>query len=378
MKLTCMQDDLKRGLAAISHAVAGKSATLPVLANVLLATDDGRLKLTATNLEVGINRWIGANIAQAGAVAVPAKLLADVVGGLPNDKVTLTLDPKTQTLRVECGRFVSNIKGVDADEFPSLPAVNTRAPLVSLPAVLWREAIEQVAFAAATDESRPILTGVLVRTRDQQLTLVAADGFRLAMRTIPLAETVAHAVDCLIPARTLAELARIIGDIEGDVAMVYTPGGSHVLFHTENTEVVSRLIEGRFPDFERIIPQQYLTRTVLDSTELAKAVKLASFFASASQNVVKLKIEPAGEMGPGRVVLSANSAELGDNTSELDGSVTGDGGVIALNVKFLADAIAAVGSNQIAFEMQSAQSPAVFKPVGHDGYIHIVMPMSMR
>lgn len=378
MKLTCMQDDLKRGLAAVSHAVAGKSSTLPVLANVLLSTDEGRLKLTATNLEVGINRWIGAHVVQDGAVAVPAKLLADVVGGLPNDKVTLTLDVKTQTLRVECGRFVSNIKGVDADEFPSLPTVSARAPLVSLPAEVWREAIEQVAFAAASDESRPILTSVLVRTRDQQMTLVAADGFRLAMRTIHVAEPVVHAVDCLIPARTLAELARIIGDIEAEVAMVYMPGGSHVLFHTENIEVVSRLIEGRFPDFERIIPQQYLTRTVLDSNELAKAVKLASFFAVASQNVVKLKIEPAGEFGPGRVILSANSAELGDNTSELDGSVTGEGGVIALNVKFLADAIAAIGSNQIAFEMQSSQSPAVFKPVGQDGYIHIVMPMSMR
>lgn len=377
MKLTCMQEDLKRGLAAVGHAVAGKS-TLPVLANVLLATDEGRLKLTATNLEVGINRWISATITRDGAVAVPAKLLTDVVGGLPNDKVTLSLDQKTQTLRVECGRFVSNIKGVDADEFPSLPTVSAQTPLVSLPAEVWQEAIDQVAFAAATDESRPILTGVLVRTRDQQVTLVAADGFRLAMRTIQLPAPVAHAVDCLIPARTLSELARIIGDTDAEVAMVYMPGGSHVLFHTENIEVVSRLIEGRFPDFERIIPQQYLTRMVLDSSELAKAVKLASFFAGSSQNVVKLKIEPASELAPGRVVISANAAELGDNTSDLDGSVTGEGGVIALNVRFLADAIAAVHSNQIAFEMQSAQSPAVFKPVGQDGYIHIVMPMSMR
>jgi len=377
MKLVCMQEDLKRGLAAVGHAVATKS-TLPVLANVLLATDEGRLKLTATNLEVGINRWIHAQVTRDGAVAVPAKLLTDVVGGLPNEAVSLSLDQKTQTLRVECGRFVSNIKGVDADEFPTLPTVSSRAPLVSLSAELWREAIEQVAFAAASDESRPILTGVLVRTRDQTLTLVAADGFRLAMRTIQLAAPASHAVDCLIPARTLNELARIIGDTDADVAMVYTPGGSHVLFHTENVEVVSRLIEGRFQDFERIIPQQYLTRMVLDSGELAKAVKLASFFASSSQNVVKLKIEPSNEVGPGRVVLSANAAELGDNTSELDGSVTGEGGAIALNVKFLADAIAAVRSNQIAFEMQSAQSPAVFKPVGHDGYIHIVMPMSMR
>ncbi len=377
MKITCLQEDLKRGLAKVNYAVADKG-TLPVLANVLLTTDNGRLKLMSTNLEVIIQRWIGATVIQDGAIAVPAKLFSDVIGGLPNDRVTLTLDPKTQTLRIECGRFVSNIKGVDPDQFPSLPVVHRDLPLASLPAATWREAIEQVAFAAASDASRPILTGVLIRTRDQQVTLVAADGFRLAMRTIQLPEPAPQVVDCIVPARMLSELARIVADTDEDVAMFYKPGASQVLFQTENTEVLSRLIDGRFPDFERIIPQQYLTRVVLDSSELAKAAKLASFFAATSQNVMKMKIEPAGEFGPGRVIISANSAELGDNTSELDGSVTGEGGSIALNVKFLADAIEAVGSNQIAFEMQTPQSPAVFKPVGHDGYIHIVMPMNLR
>lgn len=377
MKLTCLQDNLKRGLATVSHAVAGKS-TLPVLSNVLLATDEGRLKLAATNLEVGITHWIGAQIQEEGAVTVPAKLLADVIGGLPNDRVTLTLDARTQTLKVECGRFTSNIKGIEADEFPTIPSITGQEPLTSLPPDVLREAIDQVVFAAATDESRPVLAGVLVRLNDTRLFFAAADGFRLATRNVTLPEPVARQSEFIVPARTLAELARIASETQGQVSITVATGGSQVLFHTETTELVSRLIDGRFPDVERIIPQQHMTRSVLETSELAKAVKLASYFATASQNVVKLTMEPGGELGPGRVIISANAAEVGDNTGEIDGMIQGEGGQIALNVKYLTELLGAIKSAQITFETQSPQSPGVFKPVGQDGYIHIIMPMSIR
>lgn len=377
MKLTCLQENLKRGLATVSHAVAGKS-TLPVLSNVLIATDGGRLKLAATNLEVGITHWIGAQVIEEGAVTVPAKLLADVIGGLPNDKVTLTLDPRTQTVKVECARSTSNIKGIEADEFPTIPTVTDRDPTVSLAPQVLREAIDQVAFAAASDDSRPVLAGVLVRLRDSRAIFAAADGFRLATRTVQLPEPLAQPQEFIVPARALSELARIVGDSESNVSITATPGGGQVLFHTENTELVSRLIDGKFPDFERIIPQQYLTRSVLETSELAKSVKLASYFASASQNVVKLTIESGGELSPGKLVISANAAEVGDNTGEIDGMVHGDGGQIALNVKYLADALAAIKTAQVALETQTASSPGVFKPVGQEGYVHIIMPMSIR
>ncbi|NTW01883.1 MAG: DNA polymerase III subunit beta [Oscillochloris sp.] len=377
MKLTCLQDSLKRGLATVSHAVAGKS-TLPVLSNVLLATDGGRLKLAATNLDVGITHWIGAQVQEEGAITVPAKLLADVVGGLPNDHITLTLDSRTQTVKVECARFTSNIKGIEAEEFPTIPTVSDRVPTVSLSPAVLREAIDQVAFAAASDDTRPVLAGVLVRLRDNRATFAAADGFRLATRVVQLPEPVAQSQEFIIPARSLVELARIAADSEGNVSMTITPGGSQALFHTDSTELVSRLIDGKFPDFERIIPSQYLTRSVLDTAALAKAVKLASYFASSSQNVVKLTIEPGGELGPGRLVISSNAAEVGDNTGEIDGMIHGEGGQIALNVKYLAEALAAIKTAQVALETQTSQSPGVFKPVGQEGYIHIVMPMSIR
>ncbi|NTU83028.1 MAG: DNA polymerase III subunit beta [Chloroflexales bacterium] len=377
MKLTCLQENLKRGLATVSHAVAGKS-TLPVLANVLLATDGGRLKLAATNLEVGITHWIGAQVQEEGAVTVPAKLLADVVGGLPNDRVTLTLDARTQTVKVECGRFTSNIKGIEADEFPTIPTIADTEPSAVLPPDVLREAIDQVAFAAASDDSRPVLAGVLVRMRDTRLFMAAADGFRAATRIVALPEPVSQQAEFIVPARALEELSRIAGEAQGTVSITVAPGGSQVLFHTETTELVSRLIDGKFPDVERIIPQQYATRTILDTADLAKAVKLASYFASASQNVVKLTMEPGGELGPGKLTISANAAEVGDNTGELDGMIHGEGGQIALNVKYLAELLSSVKSAQIALETQTPQSPGVFKPVGQDGYVHIIMPMSIR
>lgn len=377
MKLTVLQENLKRGLATVSHAVAGKS-TLPVLSNVLLATDGGRLKLAATNLEVGITNWVGAQVQEEGAVTVPAKLLMDVVGGLPNDRVTLTLDPRTQTLEVKAARFTSNIKGIEAEEFPTIPTISDREPAVSLPGQVLREAIDQVVFAAASDDTRPTLAGVLVRLRDNRLILAAADGFRLATRSVQLPEPHGQSLEFIVPARALGELGRIAGEADGNVGITITPGGGQVLFHTETTELVSRLIEGKFPDFERIIPSQYATRSVLDTAELAKAVKLASYFASASQNVVKLTIESGGDLGPGRLVISANAAEVGDNTGELDGMINGEGGQIALNVKYLAEALSAMKTAQVALETQTPSSPGVFKPVGSEGYIHVIMPMSIR
>jgi DNA polymerase-3 subunit beta len=241
-----------------------------------------------------------------------------------------------------------------------------------------REAIDQVAFAAATDDSRPVLAGVLVRLRDQRAILAAADGFRLATRNVQLSEPLAQSAEFIVPARALIELSRILGEADGQVSITVTPGGGQALFHTENTELVSRLIDGKFPDFERIIPQQYQTRTILDTAELAKAVKLASYFATASQNVVKLALESGEYTGPGKLVISANAAEVGDNTGEIDAMVSGENGQIALNVKYLADALSAIKTAQVALETQSTQSPGVFKPVGQEGYVHIIMPMSIR
>lgn len=232
MKLACLQENLKRGLAIVGHAIGGKS-TLPVLSNILLATDDGNLKLAATNLEIGITCWIGAKIDAEGAVTIPAKLLSDVVGSLPNDKITLELDPRTQSVALTCARNDSSIKGIEADEYPVIPSIADQDPIASIPPALLGEAINQVAIAAATDDTRPVLAGVLMRLRGKTATFAAADGFRLAIRTIELPEPVAEPVEVIIPARAMLQLGRIIGDAEGNVEITVTPNGGQVLFHTK-------------------------------------------------------------------------------------------------------------------------------------------------
>ncbi len=377
MKLTCMQENLKRGLANVGHAVAGKSP-LQVLSNVLLATDGGRLKLAATNLEVGITHWIGAQVEIEGSVTVPAKLLSDLVSSLPNDKITLTLDARTQSVKVECGRFTSNIKGIEAEQFPSIPTIADQEPTTQIAPEVLREAIDQVAFAASDDNSRPALSGVLLRMQETRIFMAATDGFRLAARTINLPEPIGRQAELLVPARAMRDLARIAGESEGPISITVAPNNNYVLFHSETTDLVASLINERFPNVERIIPQQYTTRSVIETTELSKAVKLASYFASASQNVVRLKMEPGGELGPGRLVISTNAADVGDNTGELDAQIQGEGGQIALNVKYLAELLGALKNAQVAIETQTSKSPGVFKPVGQEGYVHIIMPMEIR
>ncbi|MDQ5851118.1 MAG: DNA polymerase III subunit beta [Chloroflexota bacterium] len=377
MRVSCLQENLRRGIAIVSHAVAAKS-TLPVLSNILLTTDGGRLRLQATNLEVGITCWVGAKVEDEGAVTLPARLLADFVGNLPNDTIVLALDERTQTVNLRCGHSEANIKGIEAEEFPTIPVVQAEQPTLRIEPDVLREAINQVAFAAATDDTRPVLAGVLMRLRDNTLTLTATDGFRLSVKTVDLPTAVQSPQEVIIPGRALTELARIIGDADSPVEITITPSGGQVLFHADNVDLVSRLIDGKFPDYERIIPKQYATRSVLDRSAFLQSARQASVFATGSANIAKLTLESGGEFGPGRLTLSANAAEVGDNKSEIEGQVAGEGGQIALNVKYLQEALNAMPTPQVAFETQTPASPGVFRPIGQEGYIHIVMPMTVR
>lgn len=377
MKLNCLQENLKRGLAAVSHAIPAKT-TMPVLGNILLATDGARLKLVGTDLEIAITSWIGAQIVEAGAVTVPARLLSDLVANLPNEPIALSLDPRTSTVKVECGRFTSHIKGIEAAEFPLIPTVSGVTPLITMPPDMLREAISQVAFAAATDTTRPVLTGVLMRFKGSELFMAAADGFRLATRRITLPTPASYDAEFIVPAVGLAELARITAEGALPISIVLAPGAAQALFHTDTMELVSRLVEGTFPDVERIVPTQHLSRVILDVAELSKAVKLAGLFASASQGVIRLTAEPGAGDAPGKLVLGANAPEVGDNTGEVDGVVGGAGGHIALNVRYLVELLGCVKTAQLALETQSPQSAGVFRPVGQDEYVHVIMPMSVN
>jgi DNA polymerase-3 subunit beta len=373
MRVSCLQENLAKGLSIVGRAVATRS-TLPVLSNILLATDQGRLKLSATNLEIGITCWIGAKVEEDGSTTVPARTFVDLVSALPAEKVDMELNVRTQTLNVKCGRFENNIKGIDATEFPLIPTASDDNAIRIDPEVL-RTMISQVVFAAATDESRPILTGVLAKFDNDKVTFAASDGFRLAVRTAPLLEPAPAPLSVIIPARALAELGRVSGDQQDPVTINITPSKSQVLFHLDHVELVSQLIDGNFPDYNQIIPKKKETRTVVGTAELLKACKAANVFARESANIVKMTIEPGTELAPGHITLQATSAETGDNVGEMDAAVEGASIQIAFNVKYLIDMLSAANAAQVALETSTPSSPGKFVPVGDDAFLCVVMPM---
>ena len=374
MRVSCLQENLAKGLSIVGRAVASRS-TLPVLSNVMLATDNGRLKLSATNLELGINCWVGAKVEEDGATTVPARLLTDFVNSLPPEQIDLELAVRTQTLNARCARFEANIKGIDAQEFPIIPTAEDGEKAIRLEPEDLRQMIDQVAFAAATDESRPLLTGVLAHFEGNRLTLAAADGFRLSVRSAPLGREVDQPVEVIIPARALGELARISADQEDLVEVIITPARNQILFHLTDVDVVSQLIEGKFPDYNQIIPSGFVTRTVLDASGFLKAARVSHLFARDAANIVRLEISPGDELMPGYLTLAATSAELGDNVGQVDAAIEGDPVEIAFNAKYLIDILSVVGSAQVALETTSASSPGVLRPVGDEDFIHVIMPM---
>jgi DNA polymerase-3 subunit beta len=374
MKISCLQENLTKGLGVVGRAVASRSTTLPVLSNIMLSTDNGRLKLSATNLEIGINCWIGAKIEQEGAITVPARTFADLVNTLPPDRIDMELSVRTQTLHLRCGRSEANIKGIDAQEFPLIPSPEGDEPILIEPDVL-KKMINQVAFAAATDESRLMLTGVLTKFDGDQLTMAAADGFRISVRSATLETPAPSPLKALIPAKALTELARVSGEQQDPVQVTFTPSRNQILFHLSNTDLVAQLIDLQFPDYEQIIPKRYNTRSVVSASDMLKACRAANIFARESANTTRLNIVPGGELTPGHVNISARSDETGDNVGEVDATIEGEEIEIAFNVRYMLDVLSVMDTPQVALETTTPSNPGVIKPVGDDDFIHVIMPM---
>jgi DNA polymerase III subunit beta len=375
MKVTCLQENLAKGLGIVTRAVSPRNV-LPVLGNVLLATEEGRLKLAATNLEIGITYWLGTKVEDEGSITVPARTLLDFVNTLPNEKIHLTLDSRRQSLNLKCESSTSDIKGVDAQEFPVLPNAALGEGL-SLNVVDLREMITQTTIAAATDDTRPVLTGVLVRLEGDQLTLAAADGFRLSMRNSKLSAPVRESVSVIIPARALSELARLVGDQDDMVWMVLPTGRGQAVFRLKDAELSSALIDGTFPDFQPIIPRSYNTRAVVSTAQFLKACKAADIFARQASHSARITIIPSADSLPGKLQVNATAAETGAGETVIDATVEGPAIEIAFNVKYLVDVLTVVNTPSVALETTGPASPGVIRPVGRDDFIHVIMPMHL-
>ena len=376
MKVTVLQENLARGLGIVSKAVSPRS-TLPVLANILIASDEGRLRLSATNLEMGITCWIAARIDEEGSTTVPARTFSDLVGTLPGDQVLLKLDTSTQTLNVRGGTSTNDIKCIDAQEFPPLPVPDFEGA-VQINVGDFREMIHQVAFAASSDEARPVLMGVLVQVDGDKLTMAAADGFRLSVRKAVLSGPASASVSAIVPAQALKELARVATDGDEPIYMVLPKGRGQVVFRVKDVEVVSQLIDGTFPDYQQIIPRSYKSRTLVSTSSLLKACKQAEIFAREGSNVARFNIKTAqGEMQPSEVEISATSEETGKNETIVEATVDGGGLLIAFNVKFLREALEVIRTPNVALETSAPNAPGVVRPVGDDQFLHVIMPMHL-
>ncbi len=376
MQVTCLRENLSRGLANVSRAVASR-ATLPVTQNVLLEGDNGQLKLTATNTEISISTWIGAQIEGEGSITVPARMLTDFVNSLPGQTVKIEFQNDPVGVIVTCDKFNGTINGIAAEEFPPIPTVDGGSS-VTIPADTFRGALERVVFAAATDDSRPVLTGVKVELADDSFTLAAADGFRLAVETGKLGTSVETEVGVIVPAKTLAEVERLLGDGSSTVELSIDANGRSAKFRLDTSEVVTALVQGTFPDYEKLIPTSYGTKATVDLSSMVQATRAASIFARDGSGIIRVIVSPGEDDGAGTVKVISRAEEVGSNENELDAKVEGEETKVAFNSKFLMDVLNVMNGDDVDLETTTPSSPGVFRSEKHQGYTHVVMPMFVQ
>ncbi|HEY5477028.1 MAG TPA: DNA polymerase III subunit beta [Tepidiformaceae bacterium] len=379
MKVQVLQVNLQRGLAIVGRAVATRS-TLPITANVLLATEKGRLMLAATDLDIGIRAWIGAKIDEEGATTVPSRLLSDFVASLPPATVNLEIAERSRQVKLECARNESTVNAMDAEDFPRIQTI-TEGVTVELDPKVLRKAIEHVEFAAASDDSRPVLTGISVKSDGTRLTFASADGFRLAVSDATLGAAPQEPIDVIVPARALREVSRLIGDGTNLVEMRINPQHTQVQFALTDVELVAQLIQGTFPNYNQLIPSEFNTRCVVDVEEFKREARIAAIFARDGSGIIRLQLTPGNGM-PGKLAVSARADEIGNNDGEMDAKVDGDASKIAFNSRYLNDVLNIL-TGKVSLEMTSPSSQGVFHQVDESDanmsdYVHVVMPMFVQ
>lgn len=364
MKIICTQENLAIGLSLVSH-VASKNISLPILNNVLIKAEKGGLTLMTTNLEIGIITQVRGKVEREGSITVQAKTLNDYVALLPKENIELEL--VDQTLHVRATKAKTSMKGVDPSEFPLIPVVEAQRE-ISLPAAQLKEALTSVAFAAAYDETRPEISGVLFQFNGTNLTLAATDSYRLAERTMTLAESVPE-YHVIIPMRTAQEIIRIIQEV-GDTVNIRS-NDNQIVFTTGGVSLTSRIIEGHYPDYRQIIPQESVTRAIVQVRAFANTVKQASLFCKPGSNDILLIFDkPAG-----RITVSATNVQIGASESQYETEIAGESNDIIFNHRFLQEGLQNISTDECVIELTTNSSPAVIKPKEKDDYVYIIMPI---
>ncbi len=366
MKIECTQNNLQKGLAFVSRSV-GTRTTMPVLANVLLKTEGGRLRLSATDLEIGVSVFVGSKVDKEGAVTLPARLLSEFVANNNDEKIVINVDGEQAS--VSSAHYSAKIKGINASEFPNIPEISPDFE-VEVGALDFRDAINQTVFAASIDDTRPILSGVLIKAEENNLKMVATDSFRLAEKTISLEKKVTRKTQVVVPARTMVELVRLLEGSEEKVRL--RVGENQVAFIIGDIYLVSRVIEGAFPDYEQIIPAEVPVHSKVKRRELVDAMKVSTLFARDNANNVKIKVSSM------QIEILATSPQLGENTSRVDAKTTGDELEIAFNAKYILDTLMVMKGEEVDMGFVGKINPCVFKSQHDKTFLCIIMPLRVE
>lgn len=365
MKFSCLQENLSKGLQIVSRAVSPK-APMPVLANIFLAVEDGRIKLAATNLETSIVTYIGASIQEEGALTVPARLLKDFVVNLPEG--TISIHSEHDTLHVKSDKTKSKFNGINAREFPELPTMDFETNYFELDPQIFSITTGLIAFAAGTDDSRPVFTGVYLSLSGNDLTIASTDGFRLSERVIKITGEVKD-FTAVVPAKTLMEISKIFSTSEQNVKLSLNENGNMLLFQSEDTYVSSIVLNGQYPDYKRIIPKEYVMDANFSAHDFVEALKLTNIFAKEGDSTIKVRFDPEG-----KIKINSMAEESGEHESEIAAEIEGELLDIAFNSKYLLDYFNNIKTERITMKTSGNVSPCLFLSEEHTEFIHIIMP----
>ncbi|NPA27389.1 MAG: DNA polymerase III subunit beta [Chloroflexi bacterium] len=374
MKLAVKREALAQGMSIVIRAVPSRTA-IPILSHVLMATDEGDLRLTATDMELTLTVWVPVEqLDEEGATAVEARTFHQIISKPIGEQLELTYQPETHVLYIHGPNTDIKMQCLPADDFPPVVAPEAIDGSLTLPASVWREIIKQVRFAASTDEARPVLTGISVRTQGHTVTFAATDSYRLSVRRVTL-ETPLPAWDIIIPARAFGELQRLAKDGENEIRMSVSTQRQQAIFRTERAELITQLIEGRYPEYERIIPERFNTRVVASRDLLLRYADIAQVIASLESNIIRLSIQPS-EDGPGAIVITGRG-EANESKAVISAVVEGEPLEVAFNARYFIEALSAVPTPDVVMEFVAPASPVVIKPTGRDDFLHILMPMQL-
>lgn len=375
MRIQTSQSALERGLSIVSHAVAARHS-LDQLRHVHISVDDDAVRLTATDTEIALIAQLDASVAEGGAITVPHRFLHDLVSSLDGGDVELSVAADSQVVQIRASDSnESSIHGMKADTYPNIPG-HGDGDTIKIVASEFREALRHVVFAAATDDGRPVLTGVHFTFNGEKMTLAAADGFRLAVYDMQVVSDLSEQLEITIPARALRELERLLSDEDGAIELYLHSDRSYVRFHLPTTQMTAQLIQGNYPTYDQLIPTEYQTRVVLLGDTLQQSVRSAAVFARESSGIVRLRFHSGDENG---ITLTARADELGNHRGEVGASIEGEESRIAYNVRYLQEALqVASGPAEIAMETSGPSNPGVFRVVGRENYVHVLMPMFVQ